>query len=402
MVNYIVILTLHFLYEVNESISMNEKDHELLDNWFVLKDYSEATQYNYRLGLKQYCKLTGKTLSELLYEADYEEDNIKRLNERKITTYLVKFKKTLKQENKAPQTIKVYVSGVKSFYKYNNIQIPDINVKVGELSLEKNEAPLLTREEIQKMVEVAPLRDKAIIYLMALTGMSQREARTLKINQFLKVASQSINKKIETIDDLFSYEKELQNEILTLHLTREKVKYRHFTFIPPEVTHNIILYLKDRLYGENEKLRITNYDSTLFVTNSGKELTKQGVAANFRRIGSKVGFAREKGAYSPWRSHSLRKYFISTIINNIGDHTLADFLAGHKIDNIKRTYWKADPEKIKERYMRVFEYLSIDEVKVKSIETEGYLDLKNQMDVIMKVLEENDLQAEVQKRRKRT
>jgi integrase len=346
---------------------------DLAEKLFINKNLSESTQSLYTLGLKQYCDLTKMTLEELLDEAEDEEENIPRLRKRKIDSYLPRFKKSLEMRKLAPQTIKVYVSAVKTFYKYYKITIPEVSTDVSDICLEKNEGRLLTKEEIQKMVEIAPIRDKTMIYLMAMTGMAQAEVRNLTIKKILDAASDALDKKIETVENLFEYEKELNEVILSLLITRKKVKYRYQSFIPPEVTKNIIYYLKERSYGRNEKIRITDINKELFVTHNGEKLTKSGVSSNFNRIGKKLGFtASEKGAYGFWRSHGLRKYFISTIINNTGDHILADYLVGHKIDKTKRAYWKADPDKLKAKYMEVVGFLSIDESKFQVFRSEEF------------------------------
>ena len=352
---------------------------DLAEKWFINQSLSESTQSLYSLGLRKYCDLIGMTLNELLDEAELEEETIPRLRNRKIDSYIPRFKKSLEEAGLSPQTIKVYVSAVKSFYKYYKIIIPDVSTDVNDICLEKNEGRLLTREDIRNMIEVSPIREKTIIYLMAMTGMSQAEVRQLTIKKILDAAGEELNKRIETVEDLFEHEKELENVVLSLLITREKVNYRYHSFIPPEVTRNIIYYLKERSYGRNEKIRITNVRKELFVSHSGNKLTKSNVSSNFNRIGKKLGFtASEEGAYGFWRSHGLRKYFISTIINNTGDHVLADYLVGHKIDKTKRAYWKADPEKLKENYLSVMENLSIDELKVKTFESEEYRDLKEQ------------------------
>lgn len=346
---------------------------DLAEKLFINKNLSESTQSLYTLGLKQYCDLTEMTLEELLDEAEDEEENIPRLRKRKIDSYLPRYKKSLEMRKLAPQTIKVYVSAVKTFYKYYKITIPEVSTDVSDICLEKNEGRLLTKEEIQKMVEIAPIRDKTMIYLMAMTGMAQAEVRNLTIKKILDAASDALDKKIETVENLFEYEKKLNEVILSLLITRKKVKYRYQSFIPPEVTKNIIYYLKERSYGRNEKIRITDINKELFVTHNGEKLTKSGVSSNFNRIGKKLGFtASEKGAYGFWRSHGLRKYFISTIINNTGDHILADYLVGHKIDKVKQAYWKADPDKLKAKYMEVVGYLSIDESKFKVFRSEEF------------------------------
>lgn len=353
---------------------MNE---DPIDIWFVKADYPESTEYLYRLGLNHYCNMLNMLPNELIEESEYEEDTIPRMAKRKIDYYLPKYVRYLKEAGRAPQTIKVYLSGVKSFYKYNGIAVPDVTQRVTDLCLEKNEGRLLKREEIKNMIEISPIREKTIIYLMALTGMSQAEMRSLTVKKFLDAASDALDKEIKTVEDLFNYEKELEKVVLSIIITRKKVNYRYQSFIPPEVSKNIVYYLKERTYGRNEMIRITDNKKELFVSYNGDKLSKNNVSSTFNRIGKKLGFKNsEKGAYGFWRSHGLRKYFISTIINNTGDHILADYLVGHKINKIKRAYWIADPDKLYKEYMKVFPYLSIDKLKSKDIESKEYQELK--------------------------
>ncbi len=118
---------------------------------------------------------------------------------------------------------------------------------------------------------------------------------------------------------------------------------------------------------EIKKIRIKNNDETLFVSNYGSELSRDSIITNFRRMGKMAGFKREKGTYSYWRSHALRKYFITTIVNKGADTTIANYIAGHKIDEQERTYWKANPEDLKKHYTKALPYLSLDQAKVKDV-----------------------------------
>ncbi|MCE7698307.1 MAG: site-specific integrase [Methanobacterium paludis] len=110
----------------------------------------------------------------------------------------------------------------------------------------------------------------------------------------------------------------------------------------------------------------------IFVNNYGGRLSRDSIVTNFRRIGKQAGFQKEKGAYAYWRSHSLRKYFISTIINKIGEKTIADYMAGHKISDQDRTYWRANLEDLKKHYIKTLPYLSLDNAKVKDVETKEF------------------------------
>lgn len=65
---------------------------------------------------------------------------------------------------------------------------------------------------------------------MALSGMGQQEARDLTLRQMIKFASMAIDKELYDVYDLFKFEDEITKEIITIEITRKKVKIRHHTF----------------------------------------------------------------------------------------------------------------------------------------------------------------------------
>ncbi|MDI6644322.1 MAG: tyrosine-type recombinase/integrase [Methanobacteriaceae archaeon] len=347
-------------------------DLQCIDYWVLHKDLEDSTLRTYLQCLKYYCNLINLSPDELIRQADAEEEKGIKLRDRRINFYFLKFKKQLMDDNKAESTVNLYIYAVKSFYDAMDIQLPKIKMSRGDIGLEMNYGKLISKEEISELVNVAAPREKALIYLMALSGMAQAEARNLTIRKFMDAAGEAIHKDIQNINKLFDLKDELKDAIITLHITRRKVNYRYITFIPPEATKYIIMYLKERVYGRNKKIRIRDYDSSLFVKNNGDPIDRDVIVNNFRRLGLQAGFSKRDGAYSFWRAHGMRKYFISTIMNKLGDKVLADFLAGHKISDVDRAYWYMDPEDLKKRYLKALPYLSIDKAKVIDIKSDDY------------------------------
>ncbi len=357
-------------------MKFGDSDHVLFDTWILRKGLEKSTFRTYLQCLKKYCMVTGMTPAELISEAEEEEESGIRMRKRKINLRLLQFRKALEDEGKAPSTISLYYYAIRSFYEAMDITMPKLRQPSGDICLEQNYGKLITREELRTLVSMAPPREKALIYLMALSGMAQAEARRLTVRKFLEAAGDAIGCELETVEDLFNARDELMDEIITLDIVRKKVNYRYMTFIPPEATREIINYLRERMYGRNEKIRIRDYDGALFVKVNGEDIDRDVIVTNFRRIGLEAGFKKKDGAYSFWRAHALRKYFISTIINKLGDKVLADFLAGHKISDVDRAYWYMDPEDLKRRYMKALPYLSIDGVEVRTIEDRDYRRLR--------------------------
>jgi integrase len=354
-------------------------DSDILDYWFEKRNLSEATREVYTKSMKHYCFSIGKSISELHDEADDEEERGVRLKKRLYSTYIIKFKKYLAETGKSEQTIRLYLTGVKAFYQANDIRPPEITVRKGEMTMEQNYGHLLTKKEIKKLADIANTRDRAIIYLMALSGMSQREVRDLTLKKFLESTVQALNININSINELFMYEKSINDVIIMLEITRTKVHYRYHTFIPPEAIRTILTYLNERIHSENEKIKIKGLEGPLFVKINGESMTMKTVTNVFIKLGQRAGFKHEFGAYRSWRSHGLRKYFISTIINSLGDHILADYLAGHKIDEMKRRYWFADPEDLKKKYLKALPFLSLEDVEVHSIQSPEFVKVESEL-----------------------
>jgi len=95
----------------------------------------------------------------------------------------------------------------------------------------------------------------------------------------------------------------------------------------------------------------------------------------------------EEMEYSYWRGHALRKYFISTIKNKTGDSELAEWLSGHKPAHTDETYWYKDEDDIKERYLIALKFLSIDEGRIKTIESPEYKEVMKHLAGVGWVLE---------------
>lgn len=346
------------------SNTADDQEKLLLEKWFLIRNISSGTQDSYIRAIKAYTTLLGKNLSELLQEAKNENHSPIEIMDRSVTLNLLRFKKHLKESGKAPGTVNLQYSAVVSFYKAFQITLPIIRMDRGDIGLEKNMGKRLDKTDIQKMVNMAPPRERALIYLMALSGMGQQEARDLKIHKFLEAASQAINVDLKNVSDLFLHEEQVLQEVLTLYIRRKKVNYKHLTFIPPETSREIINYLKERSYGRNEYIRIKNKRDHIFVNSRGEKLSRDSIVTNFRNIGFAAGFEKEFGSYSYWRSHSLRKYFISKIINKSGDKTIADYMAGHAINAQDRTYWEANPNDLKKLYLKVLPELPLTKSKL--------------------------------------
>ncbi len=360
-----------------------EQSDTLLLEWFTKRTLAKNTRDGYRESIKHYIRYLNRngedyTLEKLLKEAEEDERSGELLRYRRINKHIIGFINLMEEKENSGSTINNRIAALKSFYETYDITIPFIKKKRGNTVLEKNQGPVISREVILKLCDVASLRDQAFIYTMSLTGLAQNEVRKLSIRKLASSIEKVIGRPIRNLKELFDSEREITNTILTLYLKRDKSNYSHFSFLPPEAHKRIFAYLKKRLESRNPKIH-PNMDGPVFVNRFGDSLSRNGVIKTFTKLGETLELSHEKYSFRDYRSHELRRYYISTISNNTGDETLANYLAGHVPDTVSRAYNIPDEKKYLKRYEKAYPFISLDGVKVKDITSEELVKLEKQV-----------------------
>ena len=125
----------------------------------------ESTIDGYLSALKKYTIYHKLTLKELLKEAEIEEQKQIPLKERKIKKRIIDFRTYLFEKNKSSNTIKSYLTKIKTFYTHHEITLPEIPQAKYEQEYQISYYDLPTREHIQKAISISNIELKAIILL---------------------------------------------------------------------------------------------------------------------------------------------------------------------------------------------------------------------------------------------
>ena len=295
------------------------------------------------------------TLQELYNEADKEDEQGVRAKNRTIVKRLRGFRTHLIQEGYEPVTIKHYYASARTFYTHFLIEIPYIpSVKLPTKQVLSTEIP--KKEHIIEAIQhTNNLKHIAIIYFMASSGTASNELCSITIQDFIDATSE-----YHTSSNIYDvvHELESQDQIIPLfQLTRLKINYTYWTLITPEATTHLIRYLKTRPL---KKLRPTEQ---LF------PLSPNAVNIFYRRINEKCGYP--KTFFHP---HAMRKYQ-SDILQ---DWDLTNRLQGRKNPSVREAYDKANPQKIKEKYIKHIEDLTLNPTKVVTLESKEVKELKAQ------------------------
>ena len=143
---------------------------------------SEATKRVYNIYLQKFMKFVNcKTINGLVH--DFNASDSKDI-ERKLIEFIIQ----MKENGMNYQSIQNYVAPVISFYKINDIMLNSKKINrfmPAKTRIRKNRG--YTHEEIQKLLDIADERMKAVILLLVSSGCRIGSITSLHIRDLEKV-----------------------------------------------------------------------------------------------------------------------------------------------------------------------------------------------------------------------
>jgi integrase len=281
---------------------------------------SKHTLYQYVFGIYRFCNWINKQPDKIIQEIQQESSIEKYIED------IDNFIGDLQAEDLAPGTINNHVKGVKALFRVNRIDL-QLPFRLRKTVRYPDRAP--TPEELTKIINIADLRDKVIISILALSGI---RVGTLVQLQYRHVKH------------------DLENGIVPIHLHIEaeitKGKYHSYdTFIGHEAVEYLKAYLESRRIG-NERLEggkkcgmppETITDFSPLIRNKHKAqvtpITPNAVHSIIHNLYRKAGLIQKSGKvrYS-LRTHSIRKYFKTQLAANSEiPPDYVEYMMGHTI-----------------------------------------------------------------------
>lgn len=352
------------------SLDFNQlKEDQYIKDWLSDIGAKKNTRNLYIESMKVYTKFLNKTPKQIILESEEDIKTGKLMRERRISKELRDFRELLENSGIAPLTIKSRLTGVRSFYRKYGIFVPDLPRSANKARPQAKNRDIPEKEDIRDILKVADPLEKAIVLTGVSSGLAVNEISNLKLQEFLD-----------------GYDPE--TEITTLHLIREKVNYEFYTFLSPEASIAIKEYLeyrertsenKDKRRQERLLKQRINYDKKgkaigyLFISRyinkeylktKNEELRKldaNSIQKIYRELNEKARKSSPSGERNLVRSHNMRKFFNSTLLNNKAELFFTEFLMGHQLDGTRDAYFRADPKSLKEEYKNFIPYLTIQQ-----------------------------------------
>ncbi|WP_048190710.1 site-specific integrase [Methanobacterium sp. SMA-27] len=341
--------------------------------------YGTIVRYIHSLHL--YTELIGMTLSELIEEAEEEEDSGMRLRRRKIRKYLQEFRQYLEDQKFKHSYIKTTTSCIRAYYAEYDILLPK-TIRTNARS-DRNEIlyeDLPSMKDLKNLLEYANPTFKAIMLLGVSSGMGRAEICSLTFEHFFD--AYGLDPYPKTLDELINRIDQMDDIVPLWHIIRIKTDHKYFTFSSPEATNAIMNYLKDlnrkckRYEERNRKAQLTlTPETSIFLNRHLEGVSPTLMSLTIKRLNNKAGFSNQNDSRYI-RPHILRKIFASTLEKNKMPHLMIRWIMGHNLDKTTSAYFKADPQAVKEEYLEVLNYLTTNAVEIKLINQ--YEDLNNE------------------------
>ena len=344
-------------------------DKDLIDYFSKTRNLQKNTKKSYTIYIKQYTEFQGKTMIELLQEAEDEEEAGIRWKYRTLKRRLIEYRAYL-YDNYAYSSAKSRFGKILAFYKHFEIEIHPLP-KISTINVEKTHMgfqDLPDREIIQKALKISDTLTRAIILYMSSSGCARAETRNLTIQDFItSTNNEFISYHHHT--DIYDVINELKNrdDIIPLfHLRRQKTNKYYYTFCTPEAVSEIISYLSSR----TKKLNPTDplFDAGYTKFNEC-----------FQTVNDKLGLGRLENGRRKFTSHMLRKFHSTTLWNENVSTEVVDALQGRGKDPTHSSYFYENPLKLREIYIDNMEHLCINwDVNQIDIKSPEFIELENE------------------------
>ena len=279
---------------------------------------SSGTLYQYVYGIHRFSQWLNIQPDQLIQNCQDEDGDPNPKALAKFSKLLDDFVGELQAEELAPGTVSNHIKGVKALFRASNLKL-ELAYSLPKRSIYKDRAP--TPEELALLIDLAEIRVKTIISMLALGGF--RSGTLVKL-QYRHVKC------------------DLEKGMIPIHIHVEaeitKGKYHDYdTFLGQEAAEYLRLYLQMRRQGTDKIPPETINDETPLIRNMQLRrpvpITTAAVHKLVHELYQKAGLIPQKslGRRYDLRVHSIRKFY-RTQLAALGMPTdYIEYMMGHTI-----------------------------------------------------------------------
>ena len=341
----------------------NMKNTKILDYFFKIRNITHPqTQKLYRITLNEYIEYQQLTLHELLTEAEQEEEQGIRWKHRTLKKRLLEYRVYLHQKH-AVNTAKHRFTRIITFYQQFDIEIHNL-----PKFITRKEDPVMNyrnlpdKEIIRAAIDIASPVMKPIILFMVSSGCARTETLNLTINNYIEATQEYHNG--GDIYEIINILNNIDDIIPTFNLKRQKTQKYYTTFCSPEAVNAINTYLLSRTDTLTPNSKLFKINPTYFTV-------------KFTEINNELNLGKV-GTFNRFRSHMLRKFHASSLMNDGMSRETVNDLQGKTKSAVDEVYFYNNPESLKDQYIQHLHAVTImQDVEKITVKSPEFLKLEN-------------------------
>ncbi len=318
---------------------------------------SKVSRLTYGRTLRLYCEFTQMDTDKLIEIANKDLPGATE----QVKTYMRHLKERVEvKKDLQPKSVALYFSTVKLLYTMNDILMNW--TKISKMMPEKTtqEDRAYRKEEIDKILKVADIREKVIVLLLATAGLRIGALPDLKVKHLSPMNSKD-------------------GKLLAARLTvYPNTPDEYFTFITPECYTAIQEYLEyrkrnhEKVTGDAPLIRNKIRQGVPLNSSSRgnpKQLTSPSMSVIVWRllIRSGVRELTDTKRYAVKMDHGFRKFFNTTCKKAKVDGIHKEMFLGHAT-GLDDSYYRPEPEDLLPDYLKVIPSLTFDDTEVLKVQ----------------------------------
>jgi site-specific recombinase XerC len=306
---------------------------------------SPKTRANYIQALKYYMRFARvENYDDLLKYSSTPEGLLG------IQKNIILFIEYCKQKKLSYNTIFGYVTGLHHFYEYNDANLKWKRIKAHLPAKEKRiDDRAYTHEEIKRMVDIANLRDKAIILVMCSSGARVDAVPSLRIKDLTAIEYNGVS-----IYEIRYYR--LSNDEYRGYCTPEAKKaiddyLRWRTQCGERITENSPLFRKEFSRRDDIKLASAEQITKASINHIVVELLdRSAVRPRQRMTPEELQRGQNTKRTEIQMNHAFRKFTISNMIRARLEPNARRLLVGQELEGMDSHYDRREQSELLEEY----------------------------------------------------
>jgi len=298
----------------------NNSTLELAKHLMRHRTASTGTLYQYIYGVHRFSRWINAQPDQLIKNCQDAEGDPDPKALAKYSRLLDDFVGNLQAEGLAPGTVSNHVKGVKALFRVNRLKL-ELPYSLSKRAIYSDRAP--TAEELQLLIDIADIRLKVIVSMLALAGF--------RVGTLVKLQYHHVKRDLEKL-----------TTPIHIHVEAEitKGKYHDYdTFIGQEAAEYLRAYLEIRRNGsKTSKIPPENiHDETPIIRNHQSKqaipLTPSAIHKLVHDQYVKAGLIQPKsmGRRYELRTHSIRKFFRTQMAALGVQADYIEYMMGHTI-----------------------------------------------------------------------